>query len=59
MVSMVTPYYILVSFAFGYILSLYPGKRNEKHEQSSAELFYSRKYYKFPRLVQLNAIIVT
>ena len=34
---MVTPYHILVSFEFGYFLSLYPGKRSKKHGQSFAE----------------------
>ena len=45
MVSMVMPYYILVSLAFGYFLSLvfgyflslYPGKWSEKHGQSFTE----------------------
>ena len=37
MVSMFTPYYIIVSFVFGYFLSLYPGTRSKKHGQSFAE----------------------
>ena len=37
MVSMVMLFYVLVSFAYGYFLSLYPGKRSKKHGQSFAE----------------------
>ena len=37
MVSMVMPYYILVSLAFGYFLSLYLGKKSEKHGKSFTE----------------------
>ena len=37
MISIATSYYILVSFAFGYFLSLYPGKSSKKHGQSFAK----------------------
>ena len=37
MVSMVMLYYILVSLAFDYFLSLYPDKSSKKHDQSFDE----------------------